>query len=449
AARSAVVGHKRPLPQGRNLEGGGRCAAGGPGALEANERARGGWGREMQAARLAAVVHTGFVPQGLSLEGVAATQRAYERARGGWGREVQAARLAAVGHKGPLPQGLSMDEAVVAQQEGPEAHERARRHIPEEARKRRSEAARTRKAGKPAAGPTRTSPNATAREVPAEERKRRSEGAQSPWPVITRNVILDLKGASLKTFSAAAQKILRTIAIIDQHYPHFYHKRDRYGRPVYIELLGASDSAKILEATSLERLLDYHVVEWERLQRHILPACSVLAGGAAEGPAAHTEAGREAGSGAAVEALLRAPPPPPPRQDYYCECLGQMFILNTPAIFRLAWAVVNPLLEERTRRKIVILGADYLPTLTQLIPAENLPTCLGGTSPIPDTKTSIGPWTEVELPAPAPQGAAAAATEPGAAMEPGGAAAAKKLAGGDAALAADQLEAAVAVTAVA
>lgn len=65
-------------------------------------------------------------------------------------------------------------------------------------------------------------------------------------------------------------------------------------------------------------------------------------------------------------------------QDYYCESLGQMFIINTPTVFRLIWAVVNPMLEERTRRKIIILGSDYMPTITQLIPEDNLPACLGG-----------------------------------------------------------------------
>lgn len=82
-------------------------------------------------------------------------------------------------------------------------------------------------------------------------------------------------------------------------------------------------------------------------------------------------------------AFPNAPFPNATSQDYYCESLGQMFIINTPTIFRLVWAVVNPLLEERTRRKIVILGSDYLPTITQLIPLENLPECLGGTSKAP------------------------------------------------------------------
>lgn len=60
-----------------------------------------------------------------------------------------------------------------------------------------------------------------------------------------------------------------------------------------------------------------------------------------------------------------------------------MFIVNTPTVFRLIWAAVNPLLEERTRRKIVILGSDFLPTLTQMVPLDNLPTFLGGSSAVP------------------------------------------------------------------
>jgi hypothetical protein len=53
-------------------------------------------------------------------------------------------------------------------------------------------------------------------------------------------------------------------AVGPQHYSHFYHKTDRFGRPLYIELLGQSDVVKILEATSMERLISWHVVEWVR-----------------------------------------------------------------------------------------------------------------------------------------------------------------------------------------
>lgn len=43
-----------------------------------------------------------------------------------------------------------------------------------------------------------------------------------------------------------------------------------------------------------------------------------------------------------------------------------MFIINAPIIFRAVWAMVNPLLEERTRRKIIIVGYDYMPLLKQV-----------------------------------------------------------------------------------
>ncbi len=33
-----------------------------------------------------------------------------------------------------------------------------------------------------------------------------------------------------------------------------------------------------------------------------------------------------------------------------------MFIINTPFIFKTIWAFVNPMLEDRTRRKIIVLG---------------------------------------------------------------------------------------------
>ncbi|KAG2489044.1 hypothetical protein HYH03_012481 [Edaphochlamys debaryana] len=182
------------------------------------------------------------------------------------------------------------------------------------------------------------------------------------------------------------------------HYPHFYHKTDRFGRPVYIELSGRTDAAKILEGTTLERLLDYHVWEWEKLTRQILPACTLIAGRPiiTRNVILDLNGLSMKNFGTAAQKLLRTVAAID--QDYYCELLGQMFIINTPAIFRLVWAIVNPLLEERTRRKIVILGHDFLPTVTQLIPEENLPKCLGGKSDMPDLRTSMGPWKDVELP---------------------------------------------------
>ncbi|GIL72327.1 hypothetical protein Vretimale_3992 [Volvox reticuliferus] len=194
-----------------------------------------------------------------------------------------------------------------------------------------------------------------------------------------------------------------------RYYPHFYHNTDKYGRPIYIELLGQTDPSKILEATTLDRLMHYHVCDVENLMRRILPACSVLAGRPIitksvildmKGVSMKT-------FGSAAQKILKTAITID--QDYYCETLGQMFIVNTPTVFRVIWAVVNPLLEERTRRKIVILGSDFLPTITQLVPLERLPTCLGGSSEVPEGLVSIGPWMDVQL-SPSPAASAAAAS---------------------------------------
>jgi hypothetical protein len=53
--------------------------------------------------------------------------------------------------------------------------------------------------------------------------------------------------------------------------------------------------------------------------------------------------------------LAVAPHPVPP-QDFYPESLGVMFIINAPFIFKSIWAFVHPMLEERTRKKIHVLG---------------------------------------------------------------------------------------------
>jgi len=83
-------------------------------------------------------------------------------------------------------------------------------------------------------------------------------------------------------------------------------------------------------------------------------------------------------------------------QDYYPESLGVMFIINTPFIFKTIWSFVSPMLEERTRKKIHVLGADYQGHLKQVIDEDCLLQCFGGSSKetAPTHKHCDGPWTD-------------------------------------------------------
>lgn len=63
------------------------------------------------------------------------------------------------------------------------------------------------------------------------------------------------------------------------------------------------------------------------------------------------------------------------------------------ALRRGLWSIVKPFLEERTIKKIKVLGASYLEDLLELVPRENLPTFLGGSSEC-DPMVECGPWQD-------------------------------------------------------
>ena len=55
-----------------------------------------------------------------------------------------------------------------------------------------------------------------------------------------------------------------------------------------------------------------------------------------------------------------------------------MYIVNAPFIFTAIWAIVKGFIDEKTRKKISIIGGSYKKTFLEAIDSKNLPDWLGG-----------------------------------------------------------------------
>ncbi|KAJ2787619.1 hypothetical protein GGI15_000581 [Coemansia interrupta] len=158
-----------------------------------------------------------------------------------------------------------------------------------------------------------------------------------------------------------------------------WHKRDKDDHPVYIERIGRYKIKDIPRVCTMGELFEFHYIMQEFIGKTVFPECSHLAGREISKQVVIFDlAGISIGMLSHLPALNMLREMLAKDQLYYPECMHRTYVVNAPAMFVTAWKLIKGWLDPRVISKVHILGKDYSKVLLNQIPAENLPSFLGG-----------------------------------------------------------------------
>ncbi|KAM1393069.1 hypothetical protein EV1_028746 [Malus domestica] len=187
-----------------------------------------------------------------------------------------------------------------------------------------------------------------------------------------------------------------------QYYPQGYHGVDKDGRPVYIERLGKAHPSRLMQITSIERYLKYHVQEFERALQEKFPACSI----AAKRQICSTTTILDV-QGLGMKNFTRTAANLLSAMtkidtNYYPETLQRMYIVNAgPGFKKMLWPAAQKFLDVKTIAKIQVLDPKSLSKLLEVIDSSQLPGFLGGSCTCSAEggclRSNKGPWNDIEI----------------------------------------------------